>query len=78
MKIEDGIKWMLIWVDIANSPPSHTPPTFLEYLKNNWFDREVVDKWSQVKRKGRSIYEESDTNMLIEAYVFFYVFVFLP
>jgi hypothetical protein len=35
-KTEDEIEWLMIWVDIANSPASHTPPSFLEYLRKEW------------------------------------------
>ena len=41
------------------------PQTFIDYMKLQW----VPDKkkWSKVYRQGLSIFEEGDTNMLIEA-----------
>ena len=40
---------------------------FIAYLKSQWLS--ITPKWSRVLRKGQSIYEEGDTNMLIEVYV---------
>ncbi|KJA13627.1 hypothetical protein HYPSUDRAFT_117863, partial [Hypholoma sublateritium FD-334 SS-4] len=43
------------------------PPDFLVYLKEYWLPPKYVIMWSAVYRKGRTVYELSDTNMLIEA-----------
>jgi hypothetical protein len=43
--------------------------SFLKYLVDEWV--KVPHLWSRVFWKNRSIFEEGDTNMLIEAYVVF-------
>jgi hypothetical protein len=42
-----------------------TPQSFIDYLIEKWM--KITHLWSRVERKGRSIFEEGDTNMLIEA-----------
>jgi hypothetical protein len=66
VKTEDQIEFTRLWVEISCDPSA--PQSFIAYLKAQWLP--VTPKWSRVLRKGRSIYEEGDTNMLIEAYVF--------
>ncbi|KAH9962585.1 hypothetical protein BC827DRAFT_1087020, partial [Russula dissimulans] len=41
------------------------PQSFVSYLGTSWLP--VCQMWSKVVRKGRNIYEEGDTNMLIES-----------
>jgi len=66
VKTEDQFEFARLWVEISCDPSA--PQSFIAYLKAQWLP--VTPKWSRVLRKGRSIYEEGDTNMLIEAYVF--------
>jgi hypothetical protein len=66
VKTTDQIDFAKLWVEISGDPSA--PQSFIAYLKAQWLP--VTPKWSRVLRKGRSIYEEGDTNMLIEAYVF--------
>jgi hypothetical protein len=54
-----------IWEDISTNPS--VPKSIINYLTTEWIL--VVHMWSKVARKGQSIYEEGDTNMLIESYV---------
>jgi hypothetical protein len=49
--------------EIFNDPS--TPQSFINYLIEKWM--KITHLWSRVDRKGRSIFEEGDTNMLIEA-----------
>ncbi|KLO15296.1 hypothetical protein SCHPADRAFT_824841 [Schizopora paradoxa] len=42
------------------------PPSVKKYLEDNWMNEKEL--WSAVFRKGRSVHENSDTNMLIEAW----------
>ncbi|KAH9991228.1 hypothetical protein BJV77DRAFT_915755, partial [Russula vinacea] len=42
------------------------PRSLVKYLATRWMPE--VYMWSKTVRKERSIYEEGDTNMLIEAY----------
>jgi hypothetical protein len=65
VKTTDQIEFAKLWVEISGDPSA--PQSFIAYLKAQWLP--VTLKWSKVLRKGRSIYEEGDTNMLIEAYV---------
>jgi len=66
VKTTDQIEFAKLWVEISGDPSA--PQLFIAYLKAQWLP--VTLKWSKVLRKGQSIYEEGDTNMLIEAYVF--------
>jgi MULE transposase domain. len=51
------------WTEIQ----SIAPPSVIQYLKTEWLgDR---DMWSAVTRMDRTIFEQGDTNMLIEACV---------
>src|SRR3984893_8153503 len=58
-----------LWGEISSDPSC--PTSFSEYMKVYWISDK--EKWSLVYRKNRSIFEEGDTNMLIEAYVFFFI-----
>jgi hypothetical protein len=49
--------------EIFNDPS--TPQSFIDYLTDQWIP--VTHLWSRVVQKNRSIFEEGDTNMLIEA-----------
>jgi hypothetical protein len=40
------------------------PQSFIEYFSSQWIP--MVHMWSGITRKSRSIYEESNTNMLLE------------
>ncbi|KAJ7590248.1 hypothetical protein C8J56DRAFT_752125, partial [Mycena floridula] len=44
------------------------PPAFADYLRQYWLCEQFFPMWSAVFRTDRDIYEESDTNMLIEAW----------
>jgi hypothetical protein len=49
------------WVEIQ----SLAPPSVVKYLQTNWLDEPHL--WSAVYRQDRTIFELSDTNMLVEA-----------
>ncbi|KAJ7932889.1 hypothetical protein B0H13DRAFT_1582706, partial [Mycena leptocephala] len=40
----------------------------VEYLTKYWMAEHIIKVWSTVYRKGRTIFEICDTNMLIEAW----------
>ncbi|PPR02766.1 hypothetical protein CVT24_002240 [Panaeolus cyanescens] len=44
------------------------PTSVVEYLTTNWLGDETVKQWSAVYRTDRSIFQDSDTNMLVEAW----------
>jgi len=55
-----------LWVEISNDPS--VPKSFVQYMRSEWLPE--VKMWLLVMRKNCSIFEEGDTNMLLEAYVF--------
>jgi hypothetical protein len=54
-----------LWHEICTDPS--VPPSVVKYLNDMWMKRPHM--WSKVFRKNLSIFEEGDTNMLIEAWV---------
>jgi len=62
---EDLAKFLKIWDNISSDPS--VPQSIVKYLATEWL--QVLHMWSKVARKNRSIYEEGNTNMLIESYV---------
>ena len=63
---EDLAKFDIIWEEISTDPS--VPRSVVNYLSTEWLP--VLHMWSKTLRKNRSIFEEGNTNMLIEAYVF--------
>ena len=51
--------WEWIQTDLS------VPKSFLDYLKTSWMS--ILPLWAGILRKNRTIYQEGDTNMLIEA-----------
>ena len=62
---EDVAEFLKIWDKISSDPS--VPQSVVKYLATEWL--QVLHMWSKVARKNRSIYEEGNTNMLIELYV---------
>jgi hypothetical protein len=65
VKTCDPAEFSKIWEEISSDPL--VPSSLIQYLKSEWLS--VSEMWSNVSRKNRHIFEEGDTNMLIEAYV---------
>ena len=65
VKTGDPAEFSKIWEEISTDPL--VPPSLIQYLKTEWLP--VSEMWSNISRKNRHIFEEGDTNMLIEAYV---------
>lgn len=63
IRIADKAEFEQYWVKIQ----ALAPQSFTEYLKVYWLPER--DLWSAISRKNRNIFEQSDTNMLVEAYV---------
>ena len=63
VKTSDQSRFDAIWEWIQTDPL--VPQTLIDYLKINWMT--IVPLWSGTARKERSIFQEGDTNMLIEA-----------
>lgn len=63
VRITDEVDFETSWDKIK----AIAPPSMIEYLQTNWLDERHL--WSAVYRQDRTIFEMSDTNMLVEAYV---------
>ena len=61
----DACDFGAIWAKICSDPSF--PQSFVSYFETKWIP--IVHMWSAVTRRYRTIYEESDTNMLLERYV---------
>ncbi|KAF7372423.1 SWIM-type domain-containing protein [Mycena venus] len=64
IRIIDQVEFDATWTKIR----SMAPQGFIQYLERYWMPEHVVRMWSAVFRTGRSIFEDCDTNMLIEAW----------
>ncbi|KAE9383567.1 hypothetical protein BT96DRAFT_782109, partial [Gymnopus androsaceus JB14] len=64
IRVMDQTEFESYWEKIAFVAPT----SVREYLERNWLTRGVIEMWSAVYWKGFSIEEESDTNMLTEAW----------
>ena len=67
VKTKDSHEFDRIWTEISTDPS--VPHTFREYLKTDWKPKSHM--WSLSNRTERTLIEEGDTNMLIEALVIF-------
>ena len=65
VKTSDPAKFSRIWGEILFD--ALVPQNVVQYIKTEWIP--VTELWSNVSRQNRHIFEEGDTNMLIEAYV---------
>ena len=65
VKTKDEDEFKKIWTEIQSDPS--VPKTLIEYFDKDWIPKKEM--WSLSYRNERSILEEGDTNMLIEAYV---------
>ena len=63
VKTSDQSKFDSIWEWLQTNPL--VPQSLSEYLKINWMT--IMPLWSGTMRKERTIFQEGDTNMLIEA-----------
>jgi len=57
-----------LWYEISTDPS--VPPSVVKYLNDMWMKRPHM--WSKTFQKNHFIFEEGDTNMLIEVYVIHY------
>ena len=63
VKTEDSDEFDRIWTEISTNPS--VSQSFMEYLTTEWKPKSHM--WSLSNRTERTLLEESDTNMLIEA-----------
>ncbi|KAJ7575441.1 hypothetical protein C8J56DRAFT_901030 [Mycena floridula] len=77
--VDHEFLWEILkkWICISDATEFETikqqildlaPADFADYLNTYWLVPEWQKMWSAVFRTGRSIYDNSDTNMLIEAW----------
>jgi hypothetical protein len=62
VKTSDQVTFDSMWKWIQTDPS--VPRSFVDYLKNNWMG--VVPLWAGISRLNQTIFQEGDTNMLIE------------
>ena len=62
VKTPDQTKFNSIWEWLQTDPS--VPVSLTDYLRSQWMS--VVPLWSGTMRKNRMIFQEGDTNMLIE------------
>ena len=65
VKSDKMANFLNLWDEISTDPS--VPQSFVQYLAKEWLQSPHM--WARVARKNQSIYEEGETNMLIEAYV---------
>src|SRR6266404_651243 len=63
VKTPDQSKFDSVWQWIQTDPS--VPQSFVDYLQQNWMP--IVSLWAGISRLKRTIFQENDTNMLIEA-----------
>lgn len=63
IRITDKQGFIARWQEIC----AIAPKSIQVYLRDYWLP--VQELWSAVARQNRTIFQESDTNMLVEAYV---------
>jgi len=65
---EDPAVFLNLWDEISTDPSA--PQSVVDYLQTEWVP--VLHMWSGTARRDRSILEEGNTNMLVEAYVVYF------
>ncbi|KAJ7748749.1 hypothetical protein DFH07DRAFT_697431, partial [Mycena maculata] len=64
IRITDEAQFWRSWEEIKELAPD----SVIEYLQKNYLTPETLQMWSAVYRKGRTVFELCDTNMLVEAW----------
>jgi len=62
VKTADQSQFNLWWEEMQSDPA--VPQSLVDYLRKNWMG--IVPLWSGTSRQHRTIFQEGDTNMLIE------------
>ena len=65
VRTPDQYEFDSMWEDIQSD--ESIPKSVAQYIAREWLP--VKEMWSAVHRQNRTIFEEGDTNMLLEAYV---------
>ena len=70
--VTDSNKFNSCWTQIKED--TEVPKSMAKYIAWKWLPHK--DMWSAVSRQNRTIFEEGDTNMLLEAYVIMHYLLF--
>ena len=62
VKTDDQAKFNSVWHEMQTD--TSVPQSLVDYLRVNWMG--IVPLWSGIYRKDRPIFQEGNTNMLIE------------
>ena len=73
VKTDNLAEFYKLWDEISTDPS--VPESVVKYLTVEWM--QVLHLWAKVTWKNCSIFEEGDTNMLIEAYVLFFAIMIM-
>jgi len=73
VRITDEVEFDRSWRHIRED--QSVPKSVADYIAREWLPHKEM--WSATSRQNRSIFEEGDTNMLLEAYVITLFFIFL-
>ena len=68
VRMVDDDEFKASWTQIQGD--TKVPKSVAEYIAREWLPHKEM--WSAMSRKNRTIFEEGDTNMLLEAYVITY------
>ncbi|KAJ7611273.1 hypothetical protein FB45DRAFT_844073 [Roridomyces roridus] len=63
-RVSDEAEFWVVWSEIQQL----APPSMVSYLEKTWMPERVRRMWSGVHRVGRSILDNSDTNMHVESW----------
>jgi MULE transposase-like protein len=65
VRVTDDNQFNACWTQIQEN--TEFPKSVADYITQEWLPHK--DMWSAVSRQNRTIFEEGDTNMLLEVYV---------
>lgn len=64
IRITDPVEFWEYWSEIK----SLAPKSMIKYLQSYWLESSMIPLWSAVYRNDRTIFQQCDTNMLVEAW----------
>jgi hypothetical protein len=74
VRTTDSYEFDACWSEIQED--TEVPKSVAEYIAREWLPHKEM--WSAMSRQNRTIFEEGDTNMLLESYVnaYFNIYIF--
>jgi MULE transposase domain len=64
IRIEDQTEFWEYWAEIK----ALAPASVIQYFETYWLQGDNIQLWSAIYRKERTVFQECDTNMLVEAW----------